>query len=181
MASITSGRLVGQKDHAVRPRAVGERELELVAALGQAVLDDRFHARLTEGAAHLLVGEHVAQRGDLLRQVGDVLLRAVDDREPLVQLLQALDRLLGGVRHRLADPARHGVEPLVDEPRELGLPRRQHFAHGLHPAGGLGLDPRHLGDAGLKLLGAHRLPVGIARARDRAAAHHHDRPARAAP
>ena len=58
-------RLVRQIDHAVGPGVVGERELELETTHGQAVLHDCFHAGLAEGAAHLLVGEHVAQRGDL--------------------------------------------------------------------------------------------------------------------
>ena len=96
LASITSGRCVGQEDDAVRPRLVRQRVLEFVDALGQAVLDDRLHPRLAESAARLLVGEHVAQRGHLCRQIGDVLLRAVDDGEPLMQALQPVDGLLGG-------------------------------------------------------------------------------------
>ena len=50
--------LVGQEHGAVGTRAVGERVLELVAALGQPVLDDHLHAALPEGAARLLVAEH---------------------------------------------------------------------------------------------------------------------------
>ena len=57
--------LVGEINDAVGPGVVGERELELETTHGQAVLHDCFHAGLAEGAAHLLVGEHVAQRGDL--------------------------------------------------------------------------------------------------------------------
>ena len=99
--------LVGQEHGAVGTRAVGERVLELVAALGQPVLDDRLHAALAEGAARLLVAEHGAERSHLRGEIGDVLLRAVDDREPLVQLMQVLDRVLGGALHRLAEPVRH--------------------------------------------------------------------------
>ena len=78
--------LVGQEHRAVRPAAVGERVLEFVEALRQSVLDDDLHAALAEGAAVLLVGEHALQRGDLGGELGDVLLRAVDHRQPLVQL-----------------------------------------------------------------------------------------------
>ena len=80
---------------------------------------------------------------------------------------------LRGVGHRLADPLRHGVEPLVDEPRKLGLPARQHLAHGLDAAGGLGLDLRHFGHALLQLLRLHGA-CRRRRARRRAAAHHDD-------
>ena len=62
--------------------------LEFVRALRQAVLDDRFHARLAERAACLLVGEHVAQRRDLRGELGEVLVRVVDHAEPLVQQAQ---------------------------------------------------------------------------------------------
>ena len=81
--------LIGQEHHAIRPLVVRKRELEFEGALRHAVLDDRLHPRLAEGAARLLVGEHVAQGRDLRGQVGEVLVRAVDDAEPLVQLAQA--------------------------------------------------------------------------------------------
>ena len=86
--------LVGQEHGAVRPAAVGQRELEFVAALRQAILDDDLHAALAECAALLLVGEHALQRGDLGGELGDVLLRAVDHGKPLVELLQVLDGVL---------------------------------------------------------------------------------------
>ena len=77
--------LVGQEHHAIRALACRERVLEFVGALRHAVLHDRFHPRLAESAARLLVGEHVAERGHLRRQVGEVFMRIVDDAEPLVQ------------------------------------------------------------------------------------------------
>ena len=89
--------LVGKKDHAIRTHLVAERMLECVAILRQAVANDDFHAALAERAALLLVGQHRLQRSDLRGEFGDVLLRAVDDREPLIELLQ----VLGGVLRRL--------------------------------------------------------------------------------
>ena len=97
--------LVGQEHDAVRPRVVGQRVLEFVKALGQAILHDRLHAGLAERAARLLVGEHVAQRGHVRREIGQVLLRIVDHGEPLVQGLQAVDGLLGVGLERGAEPA----------------------------------------------------------------------------
>ena len=54
-------RAVGHMQQAVRPLAVGERRLERVGALGQAVLDDGLHAHLAERAARLLVGKDLLQ------------------------------------------------------------------------------------------------------------------------
>ena len=90
------------------------------------------------------------QRGDLRGEIGDVLLRAVDDREPLVQLLQVLDRVLGRALHRLAEAVRHRVEPLVDRALERALPAGQHVAHGLQARGRVGLQPDHLGHGGVR-------------------------------
>ena len=106
----------------------------------------------------------------------EVLLRTVDDREPLVQVLQPLDRLLGRGLHRLTDPARHRVEPFVHEPRELGLARRQAFAHCLQPADRLGLRTCHLGETRFEILGPLLPLIRIARARTcRAGDHDHQR------
>ena len=68
---------------------------------------------LAEGAARLLVGQHALQRVHLRRQLGDVLLRAVDHRQPRMQLLQMVAGVLGRGLHRLAEILRHRVEPLV--------------------------------------------------------------------
>ncbi len=51
--------IAGQVHDAIGPLAVRERVLERVGVLGQPVGHDRFHAALAEGAARLLVGEHV--------------------------------------------------------------------------------------------------------------------------
>ena len=135
---------VRQKYGAVGPALVGQRELEFVAALRQPVLDDQLHAPLAEGAALLLVGEHALQRGDLRCQIGDVPLRAVDDHEPLVELLQALDGVLPGRGHRLVEVVRHRIEPLVDRAVQLGLAAGEQVAHALDAHRGLRLQPRKL-------------------------------------
>ena len=81
----------------------------------QAVGDDRLHARLAEGAARLLVGEDRLQLHDLAGKRLDVVLRRVDDGQPLLQL--------GAGSHASSVvcsvivwpmPAGHGVEPLAD-------------------------------------------------------------------
>ena len=78
----------------------------------QPVAHDRFHARLAEGAARLLVGEDVLQLDHLARQVGDGALRLVDHRQPLAELGQALMRPARGLAHRLADAVAEAVEPV---------------------------------------------------------------------
>ncbi len=86
---------------------------------------------------------------------------------------------LGEVRHRVLGlrcidwPMRwvDGIEPLGDRARELRLPARQHLAHRLHAAGGLGLDARDLGHALFEFAGVDArggLPRRRASARSRA-------------
>ena len=168
--------VAGQKHHAVRPRAVRQRELEFVGALRQPVLDDRLHARLAEGAARLLVGEHLAQRGDLGGEVGEILLRGVDDREPLVELVQALHGLLGGGRHRLVEPAGDRGEAFRNHARKLGLPAAQGLAHRAQAADRLRLDAGEAREALLDLLSAVGLGGGLADAFARGAAGRHGEP-----
>ena len=139
------GPVVRQEYRAVRPAPVGERELEFVAVFRQPVLDDELHAALAERAALLLVGQHALQRGHLRRQVGDVPLRAVDDREPLVELLQAFDRVLARRGHRLVEVMRDRIEAVVDRALEFGLAAGQHVAHGIDAHRGFRLQPRQLG------------------------------------
>src|SRR5712675_1212053 len=73
----------------------------------------------------------------------------VDDDQPLVQVLQPVDRLLGVGVERGAEPGRHRVEPLRQHAGKLGLAARQGLAHGLHPAARLGLQPRQFGEPGI--------------------------------
>ena len=65
------------------------------------------------------------------REIGDVLLRAVDHRQPRVQLLQMIGGVLGRGLHRLAEVLRHRVEPLVHGLLQLRLRAGQQVAHGL--------------------------------------------------
>jgi len=128
----------GQVDAAVGPRPVGERGLEVVAVLRQPVLDDGLHLALAEGAARLLVAEHLLQGRDLRGEVGNVLLRAVDDGEARVQLLQMLGGMLGGRLHRLTEVLRHRVEPGVHGVLKLGVGVLQPASHGVEPGVELG-------------------------------------------
>ncbi len=99
----------------------------------QAVGDDRLHARLAEGAARLLVGEDRLQLHDLAGERLDVVLRAVDYGQPLLQLGERFMRRLGLLGHRLADAAGHGVEPLADRLGEFGLARAKDLGDRAEP------------------------------------------------
>ena len=134
---------IRHEDRAIRPRLVLQRELEFVGSLRQPVGDDRLHSPLAEGAARLLVGEHVLQRAHLRRQLGDVLLRAVDNGQPRMQLSAGVRWCAWSSFHRLAEVLRHRVEPLVHVLLQLGLRARQHLAHRLHRG-------RKFGDACLR-------------------------------
>ena len=94
---------VGQEDAAVGTGLVGERVLECVGPFRQAILNDRLHPPLAKRAARLLVGEHALQRGHLGGEIGDVFLRAVDDRQPLSELLQVLGCALLGLFEQIAE------------------------------------------------------------------------------
>ena len=97
------------------------------------------------------------KRGDLRGQIGEILVRVVDDAEPLMQHAQAVHGVAGGGFHRLADPVRHRIQPLVDRARHLGLAADQRLRHRVDPAGGLALRPQHLAEALLQLVGADGL------------------------
>ncbi len=53
---------------------------------------------------------------------------------------QALDRVTGLALHRLADAVGDGVEPIVEDAAELGLPPAQRIAHRMQAADRLRLD-----------------------------------------
>ena len=169
---MTSGALPGQEHRAVRPHLVGERVLEFVTALRQAVLDDDFHARLAERAALLLVGQYALQRGDLGGEIGDVFLRGVDDGEPLVQLLQMLAGVRRGLLQRIAEPVRHRLEPLVDRGLQLRLAVAEHPDHGFEALPGGALRLRQFGhDGGLRLRRIAAAPEHDNQRRDRGQSH----------
>ncbi len=138
---------------AVRPVAVGQRRLEFVGAVRQAVGDDRLHARLAERAARLLVGQDRLKLHDLTGQRLDIVLRIVDDGEPLLQLRQALMRRFGLLGHGLAEPSGHGVEALADRLRQLGLTRAEDFGHCAEPALHLRLRLQYAGHARIRVAG----------------------------
>ena len=132
---------VGQEHAAIGTRLVEQRVLEGIGAFGQAVLDDRLHPPLAESATRLLVGEHALQRRHLGGKIGDVLLRAVDNRKPFAELLQILGGTELGLLQRIAKPVRDRIEALVDGMGELRLAFGQHADHGLKPRCGVRLRP----------------------------------------
>ena len=77
--------------------------LERVGLRRQGVLHQVVELDLAEGAARLLVGQHLLQADDLGRELADLLLRLVDAHQPLAQVGDDLARRLLGA-----------VEPLVD-------------------------------------------------------------------
>ena len=72
-------------------------------AIGHPVAHDGFHSRLTECTARLFVGKYVAHRRHLRGEVGQILVRIVDDAEPLVQDTQAVHCVARRLLHRLPD------------------------------------------------------------------------------
>jgi len=113
---------------------------------------------LAKSTARLLVAEHVAQRGDLARQVGEALLGVIDHRDALVQALQPLHRLPRHFVHGMTEPHRDRVEPLRHHAGKLGLATAQHFAQSLEAADGLGLDAGEFRHAALHGLALPHLP-----------------------
>ena len=84
-------------------------------------------------------------------------MRVVDDAEPFMQHAQAVHGVARGRFHRLADPVRHRIQPLIDRSRHLGLAAGQRLGHGVDASGGFALRPQHLAEAFLQLVGADRL------------------------
>ena len=70
--------LVGHQNTAIGPHSVAERELKIIAAFRQTILNDDLHPALPESTALLLACKDRLQRGHLGRKVGDVFLRRVD-------------------------------------------------------------------------------------------------------
>ena len=99
-------------DRAIGPRAVGQRGLKFIDADRERIGDDGFHAALAEGAARLLVGQHLLQRNDMSRQRGDVLLRFVDDGQPRLDAAQRLGGLVGVLFERTSQLLRQRIEAL---------------------------------------------------------------------
>ena len=90
---------------------------------------------LAELAAGLLVGENVLEPHDLARELGDVLLRRVDDGQPLLEVGHGGLGLVGLLPQRFPDPLGEGRQPLLEVARQRPL-------LGLQALGGLGLGRR---------------------------------------
>ena len=118
---------------AVGPLAVGERRLERIGALRQPILNDRLHAHLAERAARLLIGEDLLQAHHVARELGQVLLRGVDDRQSFVELRDRLVRLARRLVEIGADLMGHAVEPLIDRPRQLAVAGHADLGQRLKP------------------------------------------------
>ena len=63
-----------------------------------------------------------------------------------------------------ADALALAVEPLVDQPRQVGGPRAENLRHRLHAAGHFGLHAQHVGDVALGLLRLQPRCRGLVRA-----------------
>ncbi len=137
--------LVRQKHAAVGTGPVAERVLKRIGAFRQTVLHDGFHPPLPERAARLFVGEHALQRRHLAGEVGDILLRPVDHRKPLGELLQIFGGALLGLFQRIAEPVRNRIQPLVDRVLKLRLAVGQHPDRAFEPRRRLGLRPCEIG------------------------------------
>ena len=128
-------RVVGHVDDCIRSRSIRQCELELVGALGQSVLDDCLHPCLTESPARLLVGKNVLEFDHLAGQLGDVVLRGIDDSQPLLQFREVFLGRLGRFGDRLADTAGHGFQAIIDQAHHVRLPVRKDLRQCLHATG----------------------------------------------
>ena len=121
--------VAGQADDAIGAGSVGEGELELVSAHGQAVAHDRLHPPLTEGAAGLLVGENVLERHHFAGHFAHARLRRVDHGETLVELAETFARRLRLAFEPCAESRPDRIEPVGDDASEVRLPRPEPFRH----------------------------------------------------
>ncbi len=147
------GLAVRHAHEAIGSRPVGQRRLKLVGAHGQAIGNDRFHARLAEGATRLLVGKDRLQADDILGERLDIVLRRIDDGETLLKAAQVFMRRLGLFGHGVAQPMRHAVEPVADRLVELSLPCAENLGHGRHATLHFGLRAHDFGETGFCRLG----------------------------
>ena len=144
---------VGQPDQAIDP-AAAERGLQLEGSRGQGVAQQVFQQDLAEAAARLLVAENVLQPDHLARQLGDVLLRRVDHRQPLLQGAERLAGLLALLLQPVADPPPEVAEPLLEGLGQRTLLRLQPLGQ-LRLAGGLAVGELAEAAGELGLAGQH--------------------------
>ena len=156
-------RRVGQMDQAIRPLAVRQGLLQRIAVLGQRLGHDVGQLDFPEGPARLLVRQDVLQRQHIARELGDILLRAVDRGQPRLQFRQAfrgafgpaLQLLVhaflhvrqgaGGLHGIVVQPVGHlllnGGQPRLHRLDDLRLGVGLGIRHGRQPAGQLFLPP----------------------------------------
>ena len=105
-------RRVWQSDKAIDPAVIAYLHLEPIGVRRQDRLDQIIELDFPKSAARLLVGENVLQANNLARQLGDVLLRRINDSQALLQFgetglrlgagfLQTLVNLSGDIRQTL--------------------------------------------------------------------------------
>ena len=90
-------RRVRQVDQTVRPFAVRQRRLQVIAVFRQCFGHDVGQLDFPKRPAGLLVRQDILKAQHIARQAGDIVLRLVDDLQPFLQLRQAF----GGL-HRIA-------------------------------------------------------------------------------
>ena len=100
-----AGRL-GQPQHAVGARAVGQRVLQLEGVRRQHVAHQRLELHLAEGAARALVAQQLLQAHHVAGQAVDLLLRLVDGGQPRHHVDEGLVGLLEALVEALAAPCR---------------------------------------------------------------------------
>ena len=89
--------------------------MELKSRRRQRGFDQIRQLQFAERAARLFVGEDVLQAHHLARQLGDVLLRLIDDIEAVVELAQRLGRLGRRIGQALAHTLAHLVEAVFQQ------------------------------------------------------------------
>ena len=139
--------------------------MELIGVLRQSVADDGLHPSLAEGPTRLLVGEDILQADHFLGEAGELRLRRVDHRQPLVELAQILARGARLILKAAADTRAHRIELLGDNPGEIGLTRAENLAHAAQPARDLCMRTGKLGNLLLQIALALRRRQGFTPAR----------------
>ena len=115
-------RRVRQMDQTIRPLPIRQRRLQRIAVRRQRLGHDIGQLDLPERAARLLVRQNILKAQHIARQLGDVVLRLVDGRKPLLQLAQRRRRLFRRPMQALLHPLLHlGQRPVLPH-RIIGQP-----------------------------------------------------------
>ncbi len=143
-------RIVRHLDGAVRPVTVRKCRLQLEGTRRQGVGDQRLHARLSEGAACLLVGKYRLKPDHVLGQILNIALCGIDDRQALLKAAQIFMGRPGLLGQRFAQPLRHAIKTLIQRLAHLRLTRAERFRHGRDPAMQFGLGFEQVGDLAIR-------------------------------